>query len=924
MIIRSIKAEGFMKYEHLELTELPLGAIAVEGENEAGKTTLGEAIAFGLFGRTVRTEETDPSQAIHWDSERAATTVEFELKNAGNNGELAHREEGIYKIERTIERSGHSEARLTSPRGQLLGGSFREVAKALQRVLGFSFPEFRYSFYVAQKELDLVRHATRDNTRRIIYDMLGITAVERARALVQRELEESKERSRTLERDLVVARALLNEAQGDREHGDTALKDHESAESEAAQAATVEETARAARERATTLTDARRDALTSFGRLEGAIVLGTQRAHLAAARHDLANAEKAAQGHAEKAQSVLQQGERPRADAKAALEKARATREAARALAAVVDARSAQLKSELAAAEGHGAAGSGLSLGERTARETERSQRLQTKAGRRMLLSVVLLLFGVVLGAGAAGMLLPDAEKPFLGQFYKGDKSVDLLGHTIALTHFVMALILGGLGSVSIVWSFFTFVGRRALTSEIRESEGDLEKLSGAVTKLKADLASYEGFDTKRLRDVEVKAKRIDDQAVARALQGFKDAAQGADQSDLSADGAVEEAQKRLDQLEKDRSGAEPRFQEASRIQRGAKRALDLADAAMGDAAKGRESATDELVGLDLAALEQRFEQAAAQAARARIEIEALQAAGQDGTVPEAGRALNEALARIYEARPEAKGVYEQQTGLRALLDALRAGTLPSPEDLRDTLKREREVLRQALGTEEESRTLLAQAEEAYRRARDNRARLESRLAEARARGERAQIGRSRSAELEVKVAGLEDVLGPIAHELAVHEECLRLQEDLIKAMKSRFGPGIARYIEVILPRLTGGRYKRTRIDEELDLRVFSNERGDFVRLVDISFGTADQVLLALRLGLARALVASRGLHGAHFLFLDEPLASADESRGQAFLELLRSFDDEFAQVFVTSTRPLEGSFSKRINLQTATRVLKV
>ncbi len=344
----------------------------------------------------------------------------------------------------------------------------------------------------------------------------------------------------------------------------------------------------------------------------------------------------------------------------------------------------------------------------------------------------------------------------------------------------------------------------------------------------------------------------------------------------------------------------------------------------MGDAAKGRESATDELVGLDLAALEQRFEQAAAQAARARIEIEALQAAGQDGTVPEAGRALNEALARIYEARPEAKGVYEQQTGLRALLDALRAGTLPSPEDLRDTLKREREVLRQALGTEEESRTLLAQAEEAYRRARDNRARLESRLAEARARGERAQIGRSRSAELEVKVAGLEDVLGPIAHELAVHEECLRLQEDLIKAMKSRFGPGIARYIEVILPRLTGGRYKRTRIDEELDLRVFSNERGDFVRLVDISFGTADQVLLALRLGLARALVASRGLHGAHFLFLDEPLASADESRGQAFLELLRSFDDEFAQVFVTSTRPLEGSFSKRINLQTATRVLKV
>ena len=53
--------------------------------------------------------------------------------------------------------------------------------------------------------------------------------------------------------------------------------------------------------------------------------------HLTAARRDLANAERAGQVHAEKAQAVLQQGERPRADARATLEKARTTREAARA-----------------------------------------------------------------------------------------------------------------------------------------------------------------------------------------------------------------------------------------------------------------------------------------------------------------------------------------------------------------------------------------------------------------------------------------------------------------------------------------------------------------------------------------------------------------------------------------------------------------
>ena len=35
MILRSIRAEGFMKYELLELKDLPKGAIAVEGENFA-------------------------------------------------------------------------------------------------------------------------------------------------------------------------------------------------------------------------------------------------------------------------------------------------------------------------------------------------------------------------------------------------------------------------------------------------------------------------------------------------------------------------------------------------------------------------------------------------------------------------------------------------------------------------------------------------------------------------------------------------------------------------------------------------------------------------------------------------------------------------------------------------------------------------
>ena len=53
--------------------------IALVGENEAGKSTIGEAIAFSIFGRTIRTEDTDPTQAIHWDADECRTAIDVGL-----------------------------------------------------------------------------------------------------------------------------------------------------------------------------------------------------------------------------------------------------------------------------------------------------------------------------------------------------------------------------------------------------------------------------------------------------------------------------------------------------------------------------------------------------------------------------------------------------------------------------------------------------------------------------------------------------------------------------------------------------------------------------------------------------------------------------------------------------------------------------
>ena len=53
MIITHLSAENLLKYKKLELKNLPReGVITISGQNESGKSTIGETVCFALFGRT--------------------------------------------------------------------------------------------------------------------------------------------------------------------------------------------------------------------------------------------------------------------------------------------------------------------------------------------------------------------------------------------------------------------------------------------------------------------------------------------------------------------------------------------------------------------------------------------------------------------------------------------------------------------------------------------------------------------------------------------------------------------------------------------------------------------------------------------------------------------------------------------------------
>lgn len=144
MIIRGIKAENVLKYRLLDIPDLPAsGLIGISGANESGKSSIGEAICFALFGRTFSLAPKDIGKIIRWGEQRCSVWLRLSVKGKD------------YEIARFLDRDGNHSARLTDlgEREAPLARGVAAVTNALKEVLGYDFEEFIESFYLAQREI---------------------------------------------------------------------------------------------------------------------------------------------------------------------------------------------------------------------------------------------------------------------------------------------------------------------------------------------------------------------------------------------------------------------------------------------------------------------------------------------------------------------------------------------------------------------------------------------------------------------------------------------------------------------------------------------------------------------------------------------------------------------------------------------------
>lgn len=147
MIINSLKADNFLKYSRLQLENIPKdGVIAISGGNESGKTSIGEAISFVLFGRTFSIDFDKISRVVKWGEESCEVSMSFEVSGKE------------YQVDRQVDQNGYCNVKLYKIEGvnqALIAEGNAPVSDAISDVLDYSYAEFIESYYLVQRDIPL-------------------------------------------------------------------------------------------------------------------------------------------------------------------------------------------------------------------------------------------------------------------------------------------------------------------------------------------------------------------------------------------------------------------------------------------------------------------------------------------------------------------------------------------------------------------------------------------------------------------------------------------------------------------------------------------------------------------------------------------------------------------------------------------------
>lgn len=149
---------------------------------------------------------------------------------------------------------------------------------------------------------------------------------------------------------------------------------------------------------------------------------------------------------------------------------------------------------------------------------------------------------------------------------------------------------------------------------------------------------------------------------------------------------------------------------------------------------------------------------------------------------------------------------------------------------------------------------------------------------------EQREAGLSDPAELEVELAQVDARRAQIE----LKRDAIRIARETLReaaqGVHRRVAPYLNEALRRELPRITRGRYAEGTVDEDLAIKLYAPESGRLVGIEQLSRGTRDQVALVQRLEIARLLDPTAGRAP---LLLDDPFAHFDAERLRLGIELI-------------------------------------
>ena len=286
---------------------------------------------------------------------------------------------------------------------------------------------------------------------------------------------------------------------------------------------------------------------------------------------------------------------------------------------------------------------------------------------------------------------------------------------------------------------------------------------------------------------------------------------------------------------------------------------------------------------------------------RSEIEQELREATGErDDLLSRLGlETTEEAEARLTEEEAHVAEIETRRARLSGLIGEEPLEALPGRRDAAALEIEQKTAALEALGpiakeprARERLEVEVTDAEKALDRARDDEA-------TARARVEQNPVDAEEVAGLAERLASWKDELATLRRRERIYARTLQEINAAEQATMKRATRYLEKRMVPDVARVSGGRYKRVRIDDtNLGIEVFSPERNDWVSVNELSQGTLDTVYLAARLGLVRLVTGDRRPP----LVLDDPFVTLDDERAPRALELLREVSTDFQVIYLTTS----------------------